>query len=158
MIHDQVIKVMINLYQPIARKWSYMRMAAEEFYFKKPYEPNQEYAIMRNIITLSVIPVGLVFLFAYARLVAPVSHLNALICFSSCLMMGYIIAILIIRSLKKIDFVHKLHENYMIMPIATRKKFYSFIEVFKLIFLCTVLPWVMCFVIIFVICILTPKL
>ena len=141
MIHDQVIKVMINLYQPIARKWSYMRMAAEEFYFKKPYEPNQEYAIMRNIITLSVIPVGLVFLFAYARLVAPVSHLNALICFSACLMMGYIIATLIIRSLKKIDFVHKLHENYMIMPIATRKKFYSFIEVFKLIFLCTVLPW-----------------
>ena len=158
MIHDQVIKVMINLYQPIARKWSYMRMAAEEFYFKKPYEPNQEYAIMRNIITLSVIPVGLVFLFAYARLVAPVSHLNALICFSACLMMGYIIATLIIRSLKKIDFVHKLHENYMIMPIATRKKFYSFIEVFKLIFLCTVFPWVMCFVIIFVICILTPKL
>ena len=150
--------MIINLYQPIARKWSYMRMAAEEFYFKKPYEPNQEYAIMRNIITLSVIPVGLVFLFAYARLVAPVSHLNALICFSACLMMGYIIATLIIRSLKKIDFVHKLHENYMIMPIATRKKFYSFIEVFKLIFLCTVRPWVMCFVIIFVICILTPKL
>ncbi len=67
----------LNPHKYLTRKWIMMRMAAQEFSFKEPFDLDGEYRIMKSCLFLSINPIELIFVFTYARLY------GALGCYSS---------------------------------------------------------------------------
>lgn len=59
---------MRKLNEYIIRNWLLSRMAAQEFYFKSPFEIEEEYTIMKSVLCLALVPLELLFVFAYARI------------------------------------------------------------------------------------------
>lgn len=52
-----------GIYKNIVKKWIVMRMAAEEFYFKQPFEIKDEYPIMKSILFLALMPIEMLIVF-----------------------------------------------------------------------------------------------
>ncbi len=59
----------IFIHRKFAHNWVLLRMAAEEFYFKQPFDVKGEYTIMKSIMTLALLPICILATFLYSRII-----------------------------------------------------------------------------------------
>ena len=58
----------------LVKRWFLTRMAAQEFYFKQPFQADEEYPIMMSLVIFGLIPPEAIGVFAYSRLFGSVSR------------------------------------------------------------------------------------
>ena len=58
-----MIGMILELHKYIVKKWISLRLAAQEFYFKQPFEIKDEYPIMKSILFFALAPMELIFIF-----------------------------------------------------------------------------------------------
>lgn len=124
----------------IVRQWILLRMAATEFYFKQPYDVKEEYPILTSVLGFALAPIYMIFIFLYARTYGSLERFNVpliILMFVVCFGIAY----LIIRQVKNKPFIDQTIREYESMDLETRKKFYSFKNVFRVIFIFVLLPW-----------------
>ena len=68
--------MILKVHRYIVKKWIVLRMASQEFYFKQPFEIKDEYPIMKSIRFFALVPIELIFIFLYARIVGSLSAYN----------------------------------------------------------------------------------
>lgn len=147
--------VITHLLKNIIRKWIVMRMAAEEFYFKTPFEINEEYAIMKSILFSALVPFELLFVFTYACVYGSLSnytwHIIILI-----LTINLLISTLIINSIKNDGVIQEAISWYENLGHDKRRKLYSFKNVAGIISLVVIIPWSVLFIGIIIVCLTFP--
>lgn len=144
-----------KIHEALAKKWITTRLAASEFYFKKPLAEDEEYAVMTTMVTLAFIPLGLAVMFTYARLVKPVTDYATLIFLIMTIFIGRWVAGKLMFTSKRQNLVERLQLQYVGLPEDRRKKYYSFKNVTLMIFLCMVIPWLVAAIIITGVCLTT---
>ncbi len=145
----------LNLNKFFVKKWITMRMAAQEFGFKQPFEIADEYPIMKNIIVFSLVPIELIFLFTYARIYGSLSRYNLQIILIVALV-NIIIANLIINPIKNSPFIDETISNYEQLDYDKRKALYSFKSNAGLTVL-LLLPWLIFAISITIVCFAIPR-
>ncbi len=145
----------MNILKPIIRKWILSRMAAQEFYFKQPFEINEEYPIMKSILVLDIFPLEAILIFAFARAYGSIANASLLI-IALAFIVNILLANLIVDSFKDQPFINEITSSYHEMDSTDRKKLYTFKSVTELI-LFIMLPWLIAFVAIALICVLIPR-
>ena len=133
-----------------------MRMAAQEFYFKSPFEINEEYAIMKSILFFALIPFELLFVFTYARIYGSLSNYvwHIIILLS---LINLLVSNLFINSVKKDPFIKDIILHYEKLDYDERKNLYSFKNVASIIALTGLVPWAFLFIGIIIVCMLIPR-
>lgn len=136
---------MLNLCKCIIKKWLVARMAAQEFYFKSPFDINEEYTIMKSILFFALAPIELLFIFAYARVYGSLSnytwHIVVLM-----LLINLLISNLMINGVKNEGFIKDVISQYENSAYGERRKLYSFKKVFGIIALTALAPWSVLFI------------
>ena len=74
-----MIGMILELHKYMVKKWISLRLAAQEFYFKQPFEIKDEYPIMKSILFFALAPMELIFIFLYARFFGSLMRLSCLI-------------------------------------------------------------------------------
>lgn len=120
-------------------------MAAQEFYFKSPFDINEEYTIMKSILFFALAPIELLFIFAYARVYGSLSnytwHIVVLM-----LLINLLISNLMINGVKNEGFIKDVISQYENSAYGERRKLYSFKKVFGIIALTALAPWSVLFI------------
>lgn len=148
-------EIVMNLCKFIVRKWILLRMAAQEFYFKQPFEIAEEYPIMKSILVLDMFPIELIFIFVYARIYGSLSSVTVPL-FLIFLIINILLANLIINSLKGKPIITEAMSSYQQMDYSNRKKLYSFKNITEIILLTARLPWLIMGIAIAIICFSVP--
>jgi len=130
-------------------------MSAQEFYFKSPFEIKEEYTIMKSVLFFTLVPFELLFVFTYARVYGSLSnytwHIIILIS-----LINILVSNLMINSVKNDVFIKDAISQYEKLDYDERKKLYSFKNVAGIIALIVLLPWLLLFIGIYIICLIFP--
>ena len=137
-----MIGMILELHKYIVKKWISLRLAAQEFYFKQPFEIKDEYPIMKSILFFALAPMELIFIFLYARIFGSLSAYNLEI---------------ILNHIKEKPFINETVMSYRQLDYDARKKLYSFKNGAITIFLTTLMPWILSFIVISIVCYLIPN-
>ena len=138
------------------RKWLVMRMAALEFGFKRPFEINEEYKIMKSILFFTLVPVELLFIFTCARLYGSLSNYRwQLIIIIS--FINILVSNLMINGIKNDISIKDAISQYEQKDYDERRKYYSFKNVAGIISLMLLVPWSVLFIGIIIVCMLIPR-
>ena len=140
----------------LIRKWVVMRMAAQEFGFKQPFDVKEESPILKSILVLGLFPIEIVFVFWYARLYGSLASYRFPLIIVLALL-NILVANLIVNRAKRKSVVDDAMAYYSELDCAERKKLYSFWNVTYVIFLSAILPWLICALAITIICIAVPR-
>lgn len=130
-------------------------MSAQEFYFKQPFEINEEYAIMKSILFLAFFPIEAIFIFAYARIYGSLQAYNLLI-IPVMVIVNLILCNVLINNIKDRPFVDETMASYRQSDYGERKKLYSFKNGASVLFLMVLMPWLISIVCIYSVCVLFP--
>ena len=130
-------------------------MAAQEFYFKSPFEINEEYSILKSILFFSLAPLELILVFAYARIYGSLSNYTWQI-ITIMVLVNILVSNIFINKMKNDEFVKDTIAHYEQLEYTERKKLYSFKSIAGVVFVSAVLPWLILFAGIFIICLLFP--
>ena len=146
---------MFNSYKCIIKKWLVTRMAAQEFYFKAPFDMNEEYTILKSILFFALVPFELLFVFTYARIYGSLGdytwHIVILIA-----LLNLLVANLMINGLKNDAFVKEVISQYEKSDYDERRKLYSFKNVAGIVSLTVLAPWAVLFIGIIIVCRIFP--
>lgn len=141
----------------VVRKWILMRMAASEFSYKQPFSIKEEYPIMTSVLGFSIVPIYLIFVFLRARIYGSLQSYNIpLIIAMFVLCFG--IAYLMIRPVKNAPFIDQTMREYESMELEKRRKYLSYKNLFKLLFIMVFVPWIIAAISIYIICITIPHI
>lgn len=146
---------MFNINRFIVKKWILLRMSAQEFYFKEPFEINGEYSILKSILFFALVPIELLFIFTYARIYGSL-HAFILPILLIMAIVNLIISNVVINSLRDKPFVDETISSYQRLPHEERKKLYSFKNGIRIVSLMVLLPWSLLFIGIVMVCLLFP--
>ena len=144
-----------NLHKYLIKKWIELRMSAEEFYFKKPYDINQEYPIMKSILFFALFPIELIFIFTYARIYGSL-HAYTLWIIIIMTIINLIISNILINCIKESPFINETITSYEQLDYESRKKLYSFKNGIIVTFWMAMMPWLICFICISIVCVIIP--
>lgn len=147
--------MILKVHRYIVKKWIVLRMASQEFYFKQPFEIKDEYPIMKSILFFALVPIELIFIFLYARIVGSLSAYNLEIILAVTVV-NLLVANLLINHIKDEAFIDETIRFYKQLDFETRKKSYSFKDGFIITFLMVVIPWLIFFIGILTVCYLIP--
>lgn len=147
--------MILKVHRYIVKKWIVLRMASQEFYFKQPFEIKDEYPIMKSILFFALVPIELIFIFLYARIVGSLSAYNLEIILAVAVV-NLLVANLLINHIKDEAFIDETIRSYKQLDFETRKKSYSFKEGFTITFLMVVIPWLIFFIGMLTVCYLIP--
>jgi len=147
---------MYNINKYIIKKWLFMRMAAQEFYFKSPFEIKEESTILKSVLFFALLPFELFLIFTYARIYGSLTHYvwHIIILLS---ILNILISNLIINSVMNDAFIKNVISQYENLDYEERKKIYSFRNITGIIVLTGLLPWFLLFMGVFIICLMLPK-
>lgn len=148
--------MILRLHKCIVEKWITLRLAAQEFYFKQPFEIKDEYPIMKIILFFALVPMELIFIFLYARIFGSLSAYNLEIILTLAII-NMIVSNLLINYVKEKPFIRETVVHYRQLDYYARKKLYSLKNGTIAIFLTTVMPWLLSFICISIICYLIPN-
>lgn len=143
------------IYKNIVKKWIVMRMAAEEFYFKQPFEIKDEYPIMKSILFLALMPIEMLIVFTYARIYGSLHNYIWQI-LSVIAAVNLLISNVAVNNIKDKPFINETMMYYEQLGCEDRKKLYSFKNVAIVLFWVAVLPWVILFAGIWIVCLIVP--
>lgn len=144
-----------NFHKNNVRQWILLRMAASEFYFKQPYDIDEEYPIMTSIMGFALFPIFMIFVFLYACAINPLVNFvipGIIILF----VLSFGISFLMICAIKNAPFITETIREYESMDLKTRKEYYTFKYGFKVAFTMVVLPWIIFGIAIAIICLFVP--
>lgn len=147
--------MILKVHRYIVKKWIVLRMASQEFYFKQSFEIKDEYPIMKSILFFALVPIELIFIFLYARIVGSLSAYNLEIILAVAVV-NLLVANLLINHIKDEAFIDETIRSYKQLDFETRKKSYSFKEGFTITLLMVVIPWLIFFIGILTVCYLIP--
>ena len=116
--------MILKVHRYIVKKWIVLRMASQEFYFKQPFEIKDEYPIMKSILFFALVPIELIFIFLYARIVGSLSAYNLEIILAVAVV-NLLVANLLINHIKDEAFIDETIRSYKQLDFETRKKSYS---------------------------------
>lgn len=148
--------MILRLHKCIVEKWIALRLAAQEFYFKQPFEIKDEYPIMKIILFFALVPMELIFIFLYARIFGSLSAYNLEIILTLAII-NMVVSNLLINYVKEKPFIRETVIHYRQLDYDARKKLYSFKNGVITIFLTTIMPWLLSFICISIICYLIPN-
>ena len=148
--------MILRLHKCIVEKWIALRLAAQEFYFKQPFEIKDEYPIMKIILFFALVPMELIFIFLYARIFGSLSAYNLEIILTLAII-NMVVSNLLINYVKEKPFVRETVIHYRQLDYDARKKLYSFKNGAITIFLTTIMPWLLSFICISIVCYLIPN-
>lgn len=137
--------MILRLHKCIVEKWIALRLAAQEFYFKQPFEIKDEYPIMKIILFFALVPMELIFIFLYARIFGSLSAYNLEIILTLAII-NMVISNLLINCIKDKPFVRETVIHYRQLDYDARKKLYSLKNGAITIFLTTLIPWLISFI------------
>lgn len=140
--------MLIYLHKEFAHNWIFLRLAAQEFYFKQPFDIKEEYTIMKSIMTLALLPFCLVVVFLYARTVNAIPHSTVLFIFPLLLFICWLTASHFINYLRKQDYIRTVVEEYNNTQQTERRKLYSFKNIAYVLFCTTCFSWCISIIII----------
>ena len=144
-----------NIHKYVIKKWIEFRMSVEEFGYKKPFEINQEYPIMKSILFFALFPIELIFIFTYARLYGSLrAYTIWLIIITS--IINLILSNTLINYIKDRSFLNETITSYEQLDYESRKKLYSFKNGLIVTFWMAMMPWLLCFICIVIVCFLVP--
>ena len=144
-----------NLHKYIIQKWIELRMSAEEFYFKEPFDINQEYPIMKSIIFFALFPIEMIFIFTFARIYGSLSsYILWIILIMS--IINLMISNIFINLIKNSPFINETITSYEQLNYESRKKLYSLKNGIIVIFWMVLIPWLICFMCISFVCFIIP--
>ncbi len=146
---------MFNIHKYIVKKWIVLRMAAQEFYFKQPFEINNEYSIMKSILFLAIMPIEALFIFTYARIYGSLTAYRLLLIIVMAIV-NLIISNIMINRIKDKPFVNETISSYERLDYESRKKLYSFKNGVIVTFLMALMPWILLFIGIAIVCYIFP--
>ena len=146
---------MLNIHKYIVKKWIVLRMAAHEFYFKQPFEINNEYSIMKSILFLAIMPIEALFIFTYARIYGSLTAYRLLLIIVMAIV-NLIISNIMINRIKDKPFVNETISSYERLDYESRKKLYSFKNGVIVTFLMGLMPWILLFIGIAIVCYIFP--
>lgn len=147
-IHKMIYR--FNRY--LVKRWILTRMAAHEFYFKRPFEIEAEFPIMMGLQILAFIPLDAIGIFAYVRWFGSIRGYTLLI-LAILLGINYLISKWLIARIKATPLVENTIAEYEEMPQGARKHLYSFMPVAEVVFYTSILPWLLFGIAVFVICV-----
>ena len=130
-------------------------MAAQEFYFKQPFEINNEYSIMKSILFLAIMPIEALFTFTYARIYGSLTAYRLLLIIVMAIV-SLIISNIMINRIKDKPFVNETISSYERLDYESRKKLYSFKNGVIVTFLMVLMPWILLFIGIAIVCYIFP--
>ncbi len=130
-------------------------MAAQEFYFKQPFEINNEYSIMKSILFLAIMPIETLFTFTYARIYGSLTAYRLLLIIVMAIV-NLIISNIMINRIKDKPFVNETISSYERLDYESRKKLYSFKNGVIVTFLMALMPWILLFIGIAIVCYIFP--
>lgn len=130
-------------------------MAAQEFSFKQPFDINEEYPIMKSIMFFALFPIEAIFIFTYARMFGP---LNDYIIWILIILAAFnlLLSNIIINNVKDRPFIDETITSYEQSDYETRKRAYSFKNGATVILLTALMPWIICFAGISIVCLIVP--
>ncbi len=147
--------MIIKLNKYIIKKWIELRMAAEEFSFKQPFQIEEEYPIMKSILFFALFPIELIFIFTYARIYGSLrAHTFMLFIISA--LINLIISNIVINCIKDRPFINETITSYEQLDYESRKKFYSLKNGLIVTFWMGMVPWLICFICITIVCFIIP--
>ena len=151
-----MIGMILELHKYIVKKWISLRLAAQEFYFKQPFEIKDEYPIMKSILFFALAPMELIFIFLYARIFGSLSAYNLEIILTFAII-NLVVSNLLINHIREKPFINETVMSYRQLDYDARKKLYSFKNGAITIFLTTLMPWILSFIVISIVCYLIPN-
>ena len=113
---------MFNIHKYIVKKWIVLRMASQEFYFKQPFEINNEYSIMKSILFLAIMPIEALFTFTYARIYGSLTAYRLLLIIVMAIV-SLIISNIMINRIKDKPFVNETISSYERLDYESRKNY-----------------------------------
>ena len=144
-----------KLHKYVIKKWIELRMAAEEFYIKQPFQIKEEYPIMKSILFFVLFPIELIFIFTYARIYGSLrAYTFRLIIITA--IINLIISNILINCIKDRPFINETISSYEQLDYKSRKKLYSFKNGITVIFWMAMVPWLICFICISIVCFIIP--
>lgn len=147
---------MLNIHNYIIKKWIIMRMAAQEFGFKQPFEMTEEYPIMKVILFFALVPIELIFIFTYARLYGSLRAYTLPMLLITAIV-NWVISNILINMVKEKPFINETIAGYERMDYDCRKKLNSLKNVAILVLLMAGVPWALLFISISIVCLLVPR-
>lgn len=135
----------------IIQRWLVTRMAAQEFYFKSPFEIDEEYTIMKSLLFFALVPFELLFVFTYARIYGSLRHYTWHIIILMSLI-NLAVSNLIINCVKNDNSIKEAISRYEKLDYAERKELYSLKNVAGIISLMVLVPWSVLFIGIIIVC------
>ena len=144
-----------KLHKYIIKKWIELRMAAEEFYIKQPFQIKEEYPIMKSILFFALFPIELIFIFTYARIYGSLRAYTLRLFIISALI-NLIISNILINCIKDRPFINETITSYEELDYESRKKLYSLKNGLIVFFWMVFIPWFLCFICISIVCFIIP--
>ena len=144
-----------KLHKYVIKKWIELRMAAEEFYIKQPFQIEEEYPIMKSILFFALFPIELIFIFTYARIYGSL-HAYTLRLFIISALINLIISNILINCIKDRPFINETITSYEELDYESRKKLYSLKNGLIVFFWMVFIPWFLCFICISIVCFIIP--
>lgn len=144
------------MYRYLVKKWIMLRMAAQEFYFKEPFDIKEEYTIMKSILFLDLMPIEAIFIFTYARIYGSLSSYILQILLIM-IIANLIISNILINLIKDKPFIDETISSYEKLVYEKRKKLYSVRNGIIVTFYTALMPWLLCFICIAIICYIIPR-
>lgn len=132
-----------------------MRMAAQEFYFRQPFELKDEYPIMKSILFFALYPIELIGIFAYARIYGSLRGYTVYIILTMAVI-NAVLSNILINCIKETPFINKTVASYEQLDSDSRKKLYSFKNGFITVFLTVIVPWLVLLIGVTTVCYLIP--
>ena len=146
---------MFNINRFIVKKWILLRMSAQEFYFKEPFEINSEYSIMKSILFFALCPIEMLFIFTYARIYGSL-HAFRLPILLIMAIVNLIISNVVINNFRDKPFVDETISSYQRLSHEERKRLYSLKNGITIVLLMVLLSWSLLFIGIVIVCQLFP--
>lgn len=144
-----------KLHKYIIKKWIELRMAANEFSFKQPFQIKEEYPIMKSILFFALFPIELIFIFTYARIYGSLRAYTLMLIIITALI-NLIISTILINCIKESPFINETITFYEQLDYESRKKLYSFKNGLIVLFWMAFMPWFLCFICISIVCLIIP--
>ena len=148
-------KMICRLHRYLVKRWILTRMAAHEFYFKRPFDIEAEFPIMMVLQILAFIPLETIGIFAYVRWFGSIRGYTLLILAVS-IGINYLIAKWLIARIKATPLAENTIAEYEQMSQGARKHLYSFMPVAEVVFCTSIMPWLLLGIAVFVICVVFP--
>lgn len=142
------------MFKYFVKKWILLKMSAEEFYFKNPFDIEEEYTTMKTLVFFGLVPIELIAIFTYARIFGSLRRYTwPLIVLAA--LVNLLICNVVINAIKGRQFILDTMSEYHRLDVPARKKLYSFKNSIYVIFL-MLLPWWFFWIALPLICFLVP--